>query len=110
MRKTEQGTLNRLWETLLALGVQNELPRQGMQLMPLVGDGDATAQRNAYLVESLFTGLYTSERDTMLRCWVQAHGYAEVLKATGHNPGAYLCDRVTELRGRVEGHFLRGEV
>ena len=108
MRKTDAHTLNRLWETLRAMGLDAAQPSQCSQALPYVAD--ETERRKMWLVESLFTGLHTNERDIALRCWVQAHGYAEVLGATGHEPGSYLRDRVLELRCRVEGALLRGEV
>lgn len=109
MRKTEQRTLDRLWNTLIEMGMDpEEKPRAFGQHVP--APCDRVECLKLFLVESLFTGLYTTDPSILLRCWPQAAAYANTLQALGHEPGYYLRDRVAELRNRVEGHFLRDEV
>lgn len=103
MRATDQSTLTRLWDELRVAGVEGD-PRLTLQLLPYGCD------KRAYLIEALFTGLYTTFPDILIRCWVQAHGYCEALAARGEEPGAWLRDQLSLLRCRAEGHFLRGEV
>ena len=107
MRKTDQVVLDKLWATLGEMGRINSDPRQASQLVKWP-EGKLELTK-AYLIESLFTGLYTTRPDILIRCWPQAHGYFEVLVVLGEHPGAYLYDVLSTLRDRVESHFLRGE-
>ncbi len=104
-------TLARLWETLLAYGVDQPHgkaePRQTAQWIPHIED--ERERYRAWLTESVYTGLYTSEPDVMLRAYVQAASYAERMAGMRDEPGAYMRDCVAELRMRVEGFFLYGE-
>lgn len=116
MRKTEQATLDRLWRECREAGItgrEDGTPRQSMQTVPFgetqTGPIARAEQCRLYMLESLFTGLNTSEQDTMLRSYVQAHGYVQALSAYGQHQPAYYQDLLRELRARVEGHFLRGE-
>jgi hypothetical protein len=115
MRTTDESTLARLWRECRANGIgEDSNPRQSMQTVPFLDPSDDRAsarvdQCRLYMLESLFTGLYTSEADTLLRSYVQAHGYVQAMGAYGHFQAAYYQDLLRELRARVEGHFLRGE-
>ncbi len=105
-------TLNRLWTTLVAYGVNqpdpsHPAPRQTLQWLPLIED--ERERYRAWLVESTFTGLHTSEPDVMLRAYVQAASYVESMRARGDEPGSYMHDCVAALRSRVESFFLYRE-
>lgn len=112
--RADQRTLDRLWETLVGFGVINPNdatapaePRQTSQLLPCIED--TTEHYRAFLTESLFTGLFTGHRDIMLRCYVQAEGYAQRLRGIGYEPGSFVWDKLGELRRRVEDHLLYGK-
>ncbi len=101
-------TVNRLWETLIAFGMPADAkPSQCMQAVPR--QQDIREQYRAWLVECLYTGLTTGERDILLRAYVQARGYQQRLRGMSDEPGAWLCDCIDSLQQRVELHFLRGE-
>jgi hypothetical protein len=114
VRKTDERTLARLWRECREAGIgEDSNPRESMQRTPFLDPAEGPHMRveqcRLYMLESLFTGLYTSEADTLLRSYVQAHGYVQAMGAYGHFQAAYYQDLLRDLRARCEGHFLRGE-
>lgn len=101
-------TLESLWNELQQNGIAvGEKPRQTAQAVPYIAG--EVEQTRLFFLESLYTGLYTSEADVMMRAYVQAHGYMQALKALKCWPDSHKHDLLANLRNRVEQHFLRGE-
>ncbi len=110
MRTTSQATLDRLWALCREHGVgEDGAPRRALQTTPFLPD-NPLEQTRCYMLESLFTGLYTLEPAIALRSYVQAHGYVGVMGARGEHQPAHIQDALRELQCRVEDYFLRGEV